>query len=98
MEPISLTSDRSHSPIAALGADATNVPPVLIAPAGRDDPAINTTIDRRFVGAANAGGATLDLLTHPTGHHGFDILDANDRSRQIIRRTLDTLGNALGVR
>jgi hypothetical protein len=32
---------------------------------------------------------TIDLFNHPTGQHGFDIEDNNDRSRQIIMRTIE---------
>jgi hypothetical protein len=28
-------------------------------------------------------------MNHGTGHHAFDIVDNNDRSREIIRATLD---------
>ena len=30
----------------------------------------------------------MTLLDHPTGQHGFDIRDDDDRSRAIIRETL----------
>jgi acetyl esterase/lipase len=82
------------SPLAALGADARKAPPVLVARAGRDHPWLNGGIDR-FVAAALASGATLDLLTHPDGRHGFDILDDDPRSKAIIRRTLDFLRERL---
>jgi acetyl esterase/lipase len=85
-----------HSTIAALGRDASNAPPIVIARAGRDAPAINSTIDR-FLTAANTAGATVDLFSHPSGRHAFDILDAGDRSSQIVRRTLDVLRAQLGV-
>jgi acetyl esterase/lipase len=90
MEPLGSPNDERVSAISALGADASNAPPLLIARAGQDDPAINATIDR-FVAAATARNATVDFLTHPTGHHAFDILDANERSREIIGRTVDAL-------
>jgi acetyl esterase/lipase len=97
MEPFGNSrGDTSLSPIAALGQDARNVPPIVLARAGRDDPGINATIDR-FVTAANSAGATVDLFTHPTGRHSFDILDANDRSRQIIQRTIAALRGNLGT-
>jgi dienelactone hydrolase len=63
------------------------LPPLLIARAGRDDPALNASVDA-FVTAALASGATIDLLAHPTGRHGFDIYDDDDRSRAVIRRTV----------
>ncbi|HTT07105.1 MAG TPA: alpha/beta hydrolase [Steroidobacteraceae bacterium] len=96
MEPINAAHDGMHSAIAALGRDAADDPAILVARAGRDDPQINATLDR-FVSAAIEAGATVDLLTHPTGHHGFDIFDSDERSRQIIRRTLDALRSSLGV-
>jgi len=90
-----LTADArvKFSPMASL-ADARGAPPMLIARAGLDNTWLNATIDR-FVLAALNGGATLDLLNHPDGRHGFDILDDDDRSRQIIGRTLQFLGDHL---
>jgi dienelactone hydrolase len=61
--------------------------PIFIARAGLDQPMINDTIDR-FVQEALIGGATLDLMNHPAGRHGFDILDDDDRSREIIARAV----------
>jgi hypothetical protein len=42
-------------------------------------------------------GASLDLMNHPAGRHGFDILDNDARSREIIRRTLAFLRDHLEV-
>jgi len=53
-----------------------------------------TTVDR-FVTAANSAGATLDLLTHPKGHHAFDLFDPGERTTQIVRRTLAELRSSL---
>jgi len=78
----------------ALGEDARSAPPVLVARAGLDNPWLNGGADR-FVQAAMARGATLDLLNHPEGRHGFDILDDDARSKQIIRRTLEFLRDHL---
>jgi acetyl esterase/lipase len=61
--------------------------PIFIARAGLDQPAINQSIER-FVQEALAGNAQLDLMNRPTGRHGFDILDDNDRSREIIARAV----------
>jgi hypothetical protein len=30
----------------------------------------------------------IEVINHPQGQHGFDILDDNLRSQQIIARTL----------
>jgi acetyl esterase/lipase len=81
------------SPVAALG-DARSAPPLLVARAGLDHPWLNGGTDR-FVQEALAKGATLDLLNHPDGRHGFDILDDDARTREILRRTLDFLRDRL---
>jgi acetyl esterase/lipase len=61
--------------------------PIFLARAGLDQPLINETIDQ-FVQEALAGNATLDLMNHPAGRHGFDILDDDERSREIIARAV----------
>jgi acetyl esterase/lipase len=91
---IDTASRRTFSAIDGLGRDARSAPPILVARAGLDDPWLNGTIDR-FVQRASDGGATLDLLNHPEGRHGFDILDDDARSKQIIRRTLEFLRDGL---
>jgi acetyl esterase/lipase len=85
---------REFSAVESLGQDARSAPPMLVARAGLDHPWINGGVDR-FVQEALAKGATLDLLTHPEGRHGFDILDDDARSRQTIERTLAFLRDAL---
>lgn len=85
---------QAFSPVHALGSAARTAPPILVARAGLDNPWLNDGIDR-FVKAALATGARLDLLTHPDGRHGFDILDDDARSRGIIRRTLAFLEESL---
>ncbi len=35
-----------------------------------------------------SGNAQLDLMNHPSGRHGFDSLDDDDRSREIIARAV----------
>jgi dienelactone hydrolase len=77
---------EDFSPICHL-RDGAESPPILVARAGRDRPVFNEAIDR-FVAEAVARGATVDLLTHPTGQHGFDVLDNDERSREIVARTL----------
>ena len=84
----------AFSPVKALGTDAKATPPILVARAGLDNPWLNDGADR-FVAAALARGATLDLMSHPQGRHGFDILDDDARSKAIIRRTLEFLRAAL---
>ena len=85
---------REFSPVRHLAAAGEKTPPLLVARAGRDNPWLNVTIDR-FVQEALARNASLELMTHPAGQHGFDVLDDDDRSREIIARTLDFLKRRL---
>jgi acetyl esterase/lipase len=62
-------------------------PPILVARAGRDLPWIRDSVDT-FVRTALEKGVTIDLMNHPRGRHAFDILDADERSREIIGRTV----------
>ena len=79
---------QDFSPICHLPADGRQAPPMLVARAGLDRPVFNDAIDR-FVAEAVQRDATVDFLTHPDGRHGFDVLDDDDRSREIVARTLD---------
>jgi len=85
---------REFSPILHLAAAGEKTPPLLVARAGRDNEWLNATIDR-FVQEAVARNVALELMTHPAGRHGFDVLDDDDRSREIIARTLDFLKRRL---
>ena len=66
------------------------LPPMFIARAGLDDKSLNDGLDR-FVQAALKNNATLQLYNHATGHHGFDIQDDNERSREILKQTVEFL-------
>jgi len=78
---------KEFSPLFHLTKNALKIPPVFIARAGLDNPWLNATVDR-FVQEAIARDAALELVTHPGGQHGFDILNDDARSRAIIQRTL----------
>lgn len=81
------------SPLRYLSTDA---PPTLLAKAGRDNPAINRSIDR-YVARARAVGARVELVVQPTGPHGFETTKT-DRTRTVLRRTLAFLrGHLLGA-
>lgn len=41
-----------------------------------------------FEVAAREAGAKFEALRHPTGQHGFDFLDDDDRTREIIASTV----------
>jgi acetyl esterase/lipase len=94
--PNDLTDETraAYSPAYHVATSGRPVPPLLVARAGQDHPWLNGAIDR-FVAAALARNAPLDLLNHPAGHHGFDVLDDDERSREILRRTLEFLRGRL---
>jgi len=77
-----------YSPITYLRKDGPPFPPIFIGRAGLDSPAINDSVDL-FVAKALGLNLLLDLANHPTGHHGFDVLDDNERSREIIVAALE---------
>lgn len=79
-----------YSPAVQVQHQPETVPPVLVARAGRDRPQVNRGLDS-FVSEALKHNLPLDLFNHPTGQHGFDCLDADRRSREIIQGTLTFL-------
>jgi acetyl esterase/lipase len=87
----------AFSPLQNLRNGAAEPPPMLIVRAGRDAPRLNDTIDA-FVSEAIRRGVSLDLYTHPQGHHAFDTLDDVPRSREIIEETLLFMERNLGRR
>jgi acetyl esterase/lipase len=78
------------SPLAHLRRDA---PPMLIAKAARDNPAINRSIDD-YVARAREVGARVTLVVQPTGRHGFETTK-DAKSRAVMRRTLAFLRERL---
>jgi acetyl esterase/lipase len=66
------------------------LPPIFVGRAGWDSPGLNRGIDK-LVLAALGKNAMIEVMNHPTGRHGFDIIDSNERSREIIRHVLEFL-------
>lgn len=64
--------------------------PVFIAHAGLDRPKLNKTIDL-FIRKTLVSNVPLDFTNYPQGHHAFDVLDDDSRSRWIIARTIEFL-------
>ena len=82
---------RDFSPLYYLEKAATKnytYPPMFIARAGLDDANLNGGLDS-FVQLALKNNVSLELFNHPQGHHGFDIEDDNERSREILKRTIE---------
>ena len=88
--PASVTDEtlREYSPVYHLSKNSKDIPPMFIARAGLDDADLNAGLDR-FAQVALSNNATVDLVNHATGHHGFDVNDDNERSREIIKRSLE---------
>ncbi|MFI5805052.1 alpha/beta fold hydrolase [Streptomyces sp. NPDC051561] len=62
--------------------------PVVLTRAGLETPEFAATVEA-FVAAGEASGVRIDLVDVPQGHHGFEILDRTDESREAVRRALD---------
>lgn len=88
--PSSVTNEtlREFSAIHHLRNREKGVPPLFIARAGLDDATLNDGVDR-FVQLALSKNLTIEVVNHATGQHGFDVENDNDRSREIIRRTIE---------
>jgi acetyl esterase/lipase len=88
-------SVQKWSCVTALDADNPDLPPLLVARAGRDHAALLEGTDT-FVRKAQERGVNLKVLDHPNGQHGFDTRDDDERSREIIRETLEFFVRHLG--
>ena len=66
------------------------LPPIFVGRAGWDNAGLNRGIDK-LVSEALGKNAMIEVMNHPTGRHGFDIIDSNERSREIIRHALEFL-------
>ena len=81
-------SIRRWSCLTALDPESPDLPPLLLARAGRDSAPLLEGTDT-FVRRARQRGFDLTVLDHPTGQHGFDTRDDDERSREIIREALE---------
>jgi len=79
---------RAFSPIAYLQRDTSKIPPLFVARAGHDEvPTMLDSIDR-FIMEALAKSIALNFANHPTGAHGFDNQNDDERSKEIIREAI----------
>jgi dienelactone hydrolase len=84
---VSAAMAPEYSSIEQIKRHAPRMPPMLLAKAGRDAPFLNRLIDS-FRDQAKASNLPPEYLEHPKGRHAFDILDDDDTSREILRRTM----------
>ncbi len=79
---------RDFSALHYLDRHNGKIAPMMIAKAGLDNLRLNDTIDR-FTRRARQLNAPVTLMEHEQGRHGFDVLNDDERSRDIIRKTLE---------
>lgn len=69
--------------------------PFVLVRAGLEATAVAATV-AEFVAAAESGGAPLDVLDVPDGHHGFEGLDHTDSARTAVREAMRLVRERLG--
>ena len=69
-------------------------PPLLVARAGQDLAMVNQALDR-WVKQARADRVEIEVLEHANGDHAFEVRQNDERSREILRRTIEFLGRRL---
>ena len=79
---------KQFSSIAALEKDFPMNLPIFIARAGQDQPGLNETMDT-FIKKALAKNLLITAINHPSGRHGFDVLDDDERTHEIIALALE---------
>src|ERR1051326_5332260 len=83
-----ITPDRAQfSPIEQLKLHAAKLPPILIARAGNDSPALNATIDR-FVAEALSHDVPIEVHNIKRVPHAFDVQSPTPEVRAVIARTI----------
>jgi acetyl esterase/lipase len=87
---------REFSAVHYLRENPASIPPLFIARAGLDRPFLNESIDE-FVQVAITHNVQITLMNHPSGLHGFDMLNDDERSREIIRATLEFIRTHLAA-
>ncbi|MFI8961621.1 dienelactone hydrolase family protein [Streptomyces sp. NPDC053493] len=74
--------DARFRPARTVGAAS---PPVVLTRAGREHPALRSTVDA-FLAAATAAGAPVELVEAPGARHGFETLDHTPATRAAVRQ------------
>ncbi len=85
-----------YSPIHALLDSQGTKLPTLVVRAGKDNEAINRSIDT-FVQVGKEKKLPVRLFDYPEGAHGFDGVNNTDKSRAIIAATFRFVAEQLGV-
>lgn len=93
-EDLPVAQQAGLDPFPFLESKSSWDPAFLIAEAGEDNAVLNAGM-RRFSRVAIENAWKTEYLNHPTGPHGFDLDKDDQRSRDIILRTLDFIGEQL---
>jgi acetyl esterase/lipase len=83
-------------PFPYIASPGETAPSLFIAEAGRDAPPINADLARLREEAVSAGWR-VEYWNHPTGPHAFDVVDPSPRSRAILMRIREFLGEHLQI-
>jgi acetyl esterase/lipase len=82
---------KKFSPRLQFEANPASLPPLFIARAGQDAiPGVNASIDR-FVAVALERNAPITLVNHVSGAHGFDHINDDARTREILKMAIEFL-------
>jgi acetyl esterase/lipase len=77
------------SPAAQVEEHPGAAPPMFVMRAGHDRiPGLNTWMEK-FLDVAIRKNAPLTLMIHPTGVHGFENTNDDDRSREILKAAIE---------
>ena len=92
--PIKVDDPELYDPLPVLLMQSDWRIPLFIAQAGKDNPGINHQLNR-FLQAAMDNGWPVEYWNHHLGQHGFDILNNDNRSKLIIKRTMTFLQESM---
>ncbi|MGE5224882.1 MAG: alpha/beta hydrolase [Omnitrophica WOR_2 bacterium] len=79
---------KKYSLIRGLDYHPEKAPPTLVVQADLDHPDIIDGINQ-FYRKAKEVMAPVGLIGHPEGRHAFDVLDESERSKEIVRATME---------
>lgn len=79
---------QTYSPRHQLDSSDANLK-IFVATAARDRVKKIPASNHLFVARAKELGIDVRQVIHGKGHHGFDVLDDDDRTREIIGETID---------
>ncbi|MEU5919476.1 dienelactone hydrolase family protein [Streptomyces sp. NPDC047141] len=72
-------------PVDTVGTAAG--PPVVLTRAGLEHEAFTATVEA-FLTAAKERGADVEVVDAPHAHHGFELVDRTDESREVVERSM----------